>query len=579
LKSQRSPGGSPKSAGDEPFDPRKALLEGLKLHQSGKLLEAEQSYRYVLARNPSHFDALHLLGVCCYEQGKLEEASSLIGRALKMRPRSPEAHSNLGLVLRARGSHEDALARFDRALSIKPDYLEALSNRGDSLKALDRFSDALASYDRALAINPGHAAVLNKRGSTLVALNRHEEAVECLEKALAILPRFPEALSDLGNALKGLGRCEEALECYEKALTIRPEYAEVLNNRGNALHSMNRNNEAIASFDKALAIRPDYAEAHVNQSLVRRVLGDFERGWSQYEWRWKRNQPAEVRNFGKPLWLGNEELSGKTILLHAEQGFGDTIQFCRYASLLADRGANVVLEVQPGLKTLLASLRGVRFLITRGELSPPYDFHCPLLSLPLALNTQVDTIPRVVPYLSVPTELSAVWKERLGSKSAPRVGIVWSGSSIHKNDRNRSLAIRDFVPRISNGCQLVSLQKEVRSEDQELLANQNEILHFGGELEDFSDTAALISQMDLVISVDTSVAHLAGAVGKPVWILLPFCADWRWLLERSDSPWYPTARLFRQPAPEDWNSVVRRVAQELSHAFSLVGSRDDHSPV
>ncbi len=325
----------------------------------------------------------------------------------------------------------------------------------------------------------------------------------------------------------------------------------------------------MASYRKALTIEPDYAPAHWNESLCRLLIGDFERGWKKYEWRWKCDQDLlATRNFSQPLWLGREDLTGKTILLHAEQGLGDTIQFARYAQAVAQKCAKVILEVQPSLRSLLSEISGAYKVLSRGEPLPEFDFHCPLLSLPLAFNTRLETIPATIPYLGARAAVVKRWEDNLGKRDVPRVGIVWSGLSTNVNDHNRSIALSRLAALAGPSVKLVSLQNEVRAEDEKALAANKQILHFGSELEDFSDTAALVSLMDLVVSVDTSVAHLAGALGKPVWILLPFAPDWRWLVDREDSPWYPTARLFRQPKIGDWDSVIDKVKQDLSKCFA-----------
>ncbi|MFZ1909244.1 MAG: tetratricopeptide repeat protein [Burkholderiales bacterium] len=388
-------------------------------------------------------------------------------------------------------------------------------------------------------------------------------------KAVAIKPGNPEALVNLGNALQELKRHDQALASYDKALALKPDYAEALSNRGLTLQALKRHDEALASYGKALALEPDFAEAHANLGLLRLLLGDFERGWEEYEWRWKGPSfSASRRNFSQPLWLGEDGVSGKTLLIHAEQGLGDTIQFVRYARQAAEKGATVVLQVQPALKALLASAFGRYQVLAEGEPLPRFDLHCPFLSLPLAFKTRLDSIPAQVPYLAAPVAAIDKWSDRLGQKGVPRIGIVWSGRSTHANDANRSIALTRLMPLRSPDVQLVSLQNEVRAEDARVLTANAQILHFGPELKDFSDTAALVSLVDLVVSVDTSVAHLAGALGKPVWILVPFAPDWRWLLEREDSPWYPSARIFRQPKLGDWDSVIDKVRQALTERLA-----------
>jgi Flp pilus assembly protein TadD len=440
-----------------------------------------------------------------------------------------------------------------------------LNCRGNVLRHKKSFDAALDSYDRGLALRPDSAEVLCNRGIVLRELKRFDEALASYDRALAIRPDYADALNSRGIVLRELGRLDEALANVDRALAIRPGFAEALTSRGTTLIELKRLDEALASFRRAQAVRPDYADAHWGESFCQLLAGDFGAGWEKYEWRWRTGQAA-LRQFLQPLWLGDQDVAGKTVLLHAEQGNGDTIQFCRYATVLAERGARVVLEVQPALKSLLSCLIGVQQVVATGEPLPEFDFHCPLLSLPLACGTTLQTIPARVPYLTPAPGLVQDWRTRLAT-DGPRIGLAWSGNKQHGNDRNRSIALRRLAPLLDCGATLVSLQKGPRDDDRAWLAEHPEVLRYS-DFPDFADTAALISLLDLVISVDTSVAHLAGAMGKPVWILLPAVGlDWRWLLERDDSPWYPTARLFRQRAIGDWDSVINRVADELRKRF------------
>ena len=344
-----------------------------------------------------------------------------------------------------------------------------------------------------------------------------------------------------------------------------PGHPQILTNRGHALRRLDRPLEALADFKAALVAAPEFAEAHFEAAMTHLTLGDFDTGWKEYEWRWKTAAFARHRRpFRAPPWLGDEPVAGKTILLHAEQGFGDTIQFVRYAPLLASRGAKVICEVQPELQPLLSQLSDVT-VIASGGMRPAFDLHTPLLSLPLAFKTQAGTIPNALPYLAAPAERVADWRERL-PPGRPRAGFVWSGSSTHKNDANRSIALARLAPLFENPpLQCLSLQTELRDADRDTLRGLPNLVHLGDDIRDFADTAAIISLLDVVVSVDTAVAHLAGALGKPVVILLPFAADFRWMRDRDDTPWYPTAKLMRQPAFGDWDSVIVRLRDELRH--------------
>jgi len=385
-----------------------------------------------------------------------------------------------------------------------------------------------------------------------------------LDQALSIKPDHADARNNRGVALQNLGRPADALADYERALALAPDHPEASINKGNALLALGRYREALANDEEIIARRPDCGEAHFHAAHVQLALGNYHDGWKEYEWRWcTRQLRAHRRDFTQPLWLGQESLQGKTILLHAEQGLGDTIQFIRYVQLVAQQGAEVILEVQRPLLTLARQLKGIAQTVARGEPLPDFDFHCPLLSLPLAFGTQVHNIPQG-PYLWAPSEHVHKWRGRLLHLKRPAVGLVWSGGATHGNDRNRSIPLKRLSPLFrEENIGLVSLQRELRNEDAGILDCHPQIQMLGGELMDFCDTAAVISLLDLVITVDTSVAHLAGALGAPTWILVPAVPDFRWMLERTDSPWYPTARLFRQPSPGDWDSVIEHLCAEL----------------
>jgi len=353
---------------------------------------------------------------------------------------------------------------------------------------------------------------------------------------------------------------------YDRALALRPDYAEAHTNRGVTLHVLKRFDEALQCYAHALAARPDFAEAHYNEGLSRLLTGDFDRGWAEHDWwrgiaQFKRSD----RNFTQPRWTGAQAIAGKTILLHAEQGFGDTIQFCRYAARVEALGARVILEVQETLRDLIRSLDGAVQVVAKGDTLPPFDMHCPFLSLPLAFGTRLATIPSQTPYLYASAQAVADWNARLPPRTRPRIGLAWSGRPEHNNDQNRSIDLASFLSPLQGiDATLVSLQREVRAADAIVLQERRDVIHFGEALKDFSDTAALAANMDLVIAVDTSVAHLAGALAKPVWMLLPFVPDWRWLLDRDDSPWYPTARLFRQDDSRQWNGAFGRLGAALA---------------
>jgi tetratricopeptide (TPR) repeat protein len=539
------------------------LREAVTLQQQGRLREAEKIYTRVLKAVPDQFDALNLLGTVKAQRGQTGEAYRLITAALKINPRAADAWVNLGIVLHALKRDQEALESFDKALALKPGDADALLHRGNALLALGRAQDALAAFDQVLASIPRHAQARLNRGLALAALGRHQEAVADFEAALALSPANPAAHYNYGISLSSLGRYAEAVAAYDRTLSIAPDHVKAWNNRGLALQALNRFDDALTSYCKALELQKDYADAHFNQALALLTIGDFRRGFAEYEWRWRRTgMPAHGR--GRPLWLGEYPLGGRTILLHAEQGLGDTIQFARYVPLLARTGAKVVLEVQPQLQALLGQIEGVCAVAARGEPLPSFDVHCPLGSLPLVLKTEPATIPAEVPYLRADDARIAKWRPRLEALGRPRIAVAWSGNVQHMNDRNRSIPLSALAPLWSVGSvRFLAVQRDLRSGDAELLAAEPRVTHVGAELEDFADTAAVLALVDLVITVDTSVAHLAGAIGRPVWILVPFSPDWRWTLSGETSGWYPTARLFRQPSLGDWDSVLERLYSEL----------------
>ena len=544
--------------------PAAALKEAVVCFRQGRLDQAEKISARILKERPGNFDALHLLGIIKLQSGKPVAALGFFESALKANPDSPEVLGHLAMALVGLRRDDEALGLLNRAQAIDPNGWHTLNNRGILLARLDRASEALADFDRALAIEPRNLGIALNRGNALSKLGRLAEALAQYDAVLSAQPSLAEAHQNRGNALFGLGRVAESLAAFDRALALRRDYPKALSSRAMALQGLNRHREAIADLDRALAIEPNNADAHHDASLALLRLGDYRRGFEEYEWRWRRTEMPGPRNLGKPLWLGEYPLACKTILLHAEQGLGDSIQFVRYAPILARAGARVLLEAPLELTALLGRVEGIAAVLAAGDPLPVFDVHCPLGSLPRALRTKPTNIPAVVPYLKPSDQKIAAWRARLADISSPRIAIAWSGNARHPNDRNRSIALSLLEPILSlDQFNVLSIQRELRQEDVELFARLPQLTHLGQDLADFDDTSAVVSLVDVVISVDTSVAHLAGALGRPTWILLPFGPDWRWKLDREDSPWYPTARLFRQPALGDWSSVIARVQHEL----------------
>lgn len=573
------------------------LEQAFNSHKQGELAHAITLYGKVLQSRPSHFEALHLAGIAANQQQNHALAIEYIGKALKINPHHAAALSNIGLAFQSQGHHEEAIIHFQQALRIEPqntavlyncgnawrslklyemalecyeallqinpDDIEVLLHTGEVLFNLDRLDEALNVYKRVLAIHPDNVNVLNNAGIIFQRLKRFDDAYEYLSRAASVASDYAAAYFNRGNVLRQMNRPLEAVQDYDQVLRLMPGHHEVLNNKGNALRALNRLAEAHACFLQAIQGFPDYADAHWNDGLCQLLAGDFKHGWAGYEWRWASELKDETRQFLTPQWDGSQPLDGKSILLHAEQGYGDTLQFSRYVSKVQALGAKVILEVQPQLLALLTALNGVDMVVARGSELPEFDYHCPLLSLPKVFATDAQTIPANIPYVFAEPISIAQWQEKLEPSLTPRIGIVWAGSTDHLNDHNRSIPLRDFLQIVQPGLQFYALQTALREGDKRVLKRYPQVRQFTASIRDFNDTAALINLMDIVITVDTAVAHLAGAMGKPVWVLLPYSPDWRWLLDRNDSPWYPTARLFRQAAIGDWSSVLGEVSQAL----------------
>jgi len=546
-----------------PFNLSQALGEAVTLHRQGQLREAERIYARVLKAAPDHFDAINLLGAVKLQQGQFGEAQRLFSAAIKVNPRIAAAWCNFGQAQYALKRPADALQSFDKARALAPDDVDILYQHANALLALDRPREALAEMEAVLARKPQHFEARLNSGLAQAKLENPERALADFDAALALSPHHPVAQFNRGVVLIKLRRYAEAVAANDRAVAAAPDYNTAWLNRGMALAQLRRFDEAIASYGEVLARRKDNADAHFNRALALLTIGDYRRGFDDYEWRWRRTGMPAQKSRGRRLWLGEFPPNGKTILLHAEQGLGDTIQFARYAPLVAAQGAKVVLEVQPELKSLMSRLDGVTAVVARGEAPPPFDMHCPLGSLPLARKTELPAVPAQIPYLSADEAHLQKWSARIDHLPRPRIAIAWAGNPAHDNDRNRSIALAALLPLLAVPANFISIQRDVRSADAAELAATGQLTHLGDELSNFDDTAAVLALCDLLITVDTAPAHLAGAMGRPVWVLVPFAPDWRWMRDGETTPWYPTARVFRQFALADWNAVIARVAGAL----------------
>ena len=507
------------------------ISAAMQRHQAGQLAEAERVYREVLAVDPNTAIALHLIGIIASQVGQVDQAILLIRQAIRFNPLESVFHSNLGKFLNDTKQYEQAAASCREAIRLAPNSPSPYNNLGNALHGLSRYDEAIDAYQKSITRNPNAADVHN----------------------------------NLGLALAANGRLEEAVSAYSRAIKIHPDYVDAYHNLGPALRDLARFEEAIAVERKTLQYKPDHPDAHLNMGLMLLLLGDFEHGWDEYEWRWRCPTLEKPRQFVQPQWDGSP-LAGKTLLVHIEQGRGDCIQFVRYIPLLAAQGARIILACDPEMDRLLEGFPGVDKMVPSITPDLVFDVHCPLLSLPLACKTRLNTIPANVPYFFPKPELVGAWQRKVAfPKDKLKVGLVWAGGVKHWDDRHRSITLKHLAPLASSApnAAFYSLQKGNTAYKPGDAPPGLEIIDIGPDLVDFVDTAAVISQLDLVITVDTAVAHMAGSMGKPVWVMLRRIPDWRWMLDREDTPWYPSMRLFRQKTAGDWATVINRIADEL----------------
>ena len=485
------------------------------------LHEALKSYDRAIELDPNFLDAYYNRGLTYLELKKFEAAIESFNLAIKLEPNLAEAFCNRGLAYQAINQWEISIENFNRAIELRPNFAEAYSNRGLVLRQMKQLEASVRDFNQAIELRSNFAEAYSNRGLALQELKQLEASIKSCDKAIQLKPKFAEAFCNRALALQGLKQLEASIENFNQAIKINPKFAEAYSNRSISQKDLKLLDEAVESCDKAIELDPNSAEAHWNKSLVLLLSGDLNAGWELFEWRWKRDSfTSPKRDFSQPLWVGLESLKDKTILLHSEQGLGDTIQFCRYAKLVAELGARVILEVPKALVSLFKTLEGVCELIPKGTKLPGFDFHSPLLSLPLAFKTTETTIPSNEAYLHSQENKASIWEKRLGKKTKPRVGIVWSSLSNFRNDSYRSLKLKEFLEALpKTGIEYICLQKEIKEGDKETLASAQDIRFFGNELKDFSETAALMENIALVVSTCTSVPHLSGAIHKPTWLL------------------------------------------------------------
>jgi tetratricopeptide (TPR) repeat protein len=513
---------------------QQALQIGINHHKAGRLAQAESVYRQIIQLDPNNVNTLHMLGVVQTQTGRVADGIVLIRRAIALRPDWPEALGNLGVALTAAGQPQEAILCHRRELALSPSSATAMCNLGSALRAAGQVEEAIASHRRAIAIQT----------------------------------EFAEAHHNLGSALRDQDKLEEAIDSFRRALALRSSYADCHNSLGATLRGIGCYEDAIASFHRAIQLRPDHADAHFNLALALLLLGDFEAGWREYEWRWRLPKaPKSEKNLHQPRWDGSD-LTGRTILLSSEQGIGDTIQFMRYVPLVVARGGQVLLDIQPELHRLIdkGNLQGASLM---SDASAAFDVQLPLMSLPMVLGEfdfASPTIPKP-PYIQPDPALRQKWRGLLGNEDKFKVGLAWAGRPTHVNDRQRSMSLADFAPLASEQIHFYSLQFGPAAAQVATPPPGMKLTDLTGQIEDFADTAPLIAELDLVICVDTAIAHLAGAMNRPIWLLLPFAPDFRWLLNRDDSLWYPSMRLFRQTRRGEWAGPMQRAAAALSQSI------------
>jgi len=550
---------------DPTFEAAYSSLVGLFLSQQ-RFDEAAAVLSAAIGHFPDSLEFNFLLGNIRFEQRHFAEAIVRFKAVVVIQPENDHAYGNLAQALEKFGNLHDAAKTIRHACTLNPDAAEWPMNEGFIAQSDERFDDAIASLQRAIALRPNYPEAHANLGSVYQKKRQFNLAESSYREALRINPASAELHFNLGSVLFDQLQYDAAIEAYRTALKLNPSHDRALLNLASAYVTLRQFPDALANIDTVIANRPDHADAHWNKAVLLLLLGDFQNGWREYEYRWKTTTIQEQWQFTRPQWSGREDIQGKTIFLYAEQGIGDTIQFVRFVDAVKQKGANIVLQVQPPLLRLLGSLKSIDRILSLndvpGDLS--FDYQCPIMSLPFALGTQLQTVPAKVPYIEAPKDRIAHWREKLPSSSTPRVGFVWAGNPTHKNDHNRSMSLQTLTPLLGiAGPNFFSLQKEVPKADRDLFDTLHSLRDLSPNLTDFAETAAIISHLDLVITVDTSVAHMAGALGIPVWIMLPENPDYRWLLDRSDSPWYPSARLFRQSAAGNWGKVIEAIGANL----------------
>ena len=575
--------------------PKELEIEEIKkLIQLKNYSSAEKKIKLLMLKFPKSFILKNLFGVSLLSQNKINDAIKNYLELIEIKPDFPEAYNNLATIYMKLNKIEEAISNFNKALKSNPNLIEANLNLAkiymmqktynkaeNSLKKISQIKSISAktyfdiatiyeemgnlektieNYNYAIKRKKNFAEAYNNLAKVLLEVGKIEESIKNCKEAIKYKSNFAVAYYNLGKAYRDLGEFDEAVKSNQKAIEIDPGFAEACNNLGNAFKELGEFNKASKCFDKALKIKPDYLEAHYNESYLKLLMGDFDTGWKKYEYRWLVKDNFKMKHQNIPLWLGDKQISNKSILVWAEQGLGDCIHFCRYVLNLLEMSADVTIEVPSSLKKITETISKKIKVIENGEKITNFDYQIPVMSLPLAFKTNLNNIPKKIPYLNVSDDLVEKWSKKLGPKKKLRIGLTWSGNPKYKRDKIRSMRLKKFEPILSENYEFFCLQKEVQNEDLFYL-NSSKIKNFGNE--DFLNTAAIIKNLDLVISTCTSIAHLSGAIGAPTWLLLGYIADWRWLTNRNDTPWYPTVKIFKQTHSGEWDDVIKNVKQRL----------------
>ena len=543
------------------------LKEAFLLHSKGQLGQAKKIYQNILAKDSNNFDANHLLGIIALQEKDLNKAKILIKKSIDIDSKNYAAFNNLGNVYQKLKNYKEAIINYNKAISLKPDYAEAYNNIGISLRNFKNYKEAIINYDKAISLKPDYAEAYNNRGISLHNIEKYKEAIESYDKAISLKPDYAEAYNNRGISLHNIEKYKEAIESYDKAISLKPNYAEAYNNRGISFSRLKIYNLALKDYNKTIALRPDYAEAYYNKSVLHLIKGDFKNGWANYEWRKKLSNKDKVGSIvSKKKLINLKNIKNKKIFIEHEQGLGDTIQFSRYVKLLSDLGAKVMFKTQDPLHELFKDYSNLNE-------SDEFDLYSSLLSLPYVFNTNSKNIPNNTPYLHTNKEIDLFWKNKIKDNGL-KIGVCWQGNPDNELDSERSFELKNLkiISRLKN-VRLINLQEKYGLEQLNKLQEHLKIENFliiKNDQDPFINVAAIIKNLDLVITCDTSIAHLSGALNCPTWLILGYNHDWRWMVNNEKSIWYPSIRIFRKKNNELWEDIFKKICNKLKNEYKII---------